>query len=84
MVYLPNTGKHMGSAQNFLSFLIPFVAFFISLSSLLACFCIYGLIFVSHSGKHIGSYHMPPRLYALIPFPILSFFMSTPRLDISF
>jgi len=32
----------------------------------------------------MGSYQMPPRLYALIPFSILSFFMSAPRLDISF
>src|SRR5512134_1663983 len=31
----------------------------------------------------MGSYHMPPRRNALIPFSILSFFMSSPRLDIS-
>jgi hypothetical protein len=32
----------------------------------------------------MGSYQMPPRLNALIPFSILSiFFMSAPRLDIS-
>ena len=31
----------------------------------------------------MGSYQMPPRLSALIPFSILSFFMPAPRPDIS-
>ena len=39
--------------------------------------------FLPNSGKHIGSYQMPPRLYALIPLSVFSvFFMSPPRLDI--
>jgi len=40
-------------------------------------------VFLPNSGKHMGSYQMPPRLNVLIPFSILSFFMSAPRPDIS-
>jgi hypothetical protein len=73
----------MGSAQNFLSFLIPFVVFFISLPSRMAVL-LYRSVLIANSGKHMGSYQMPPRRNALIPFSILSvFFMSAPRLDIS-
>ena len=71
----------MGSAQSFLSFLIPFVVFFISQPSLSACDCVYRSIFVSNTGKHMGSYQMPPRRNALIPLSILSiFFMSAPHI----
>ena len=39
--------------------------------------------FLSKDGKHMGSYQMPPRLYALIPFSLfLVCLMSAPRLDI--
>jgi hypothetical protein len=44
---------------------------------------VYRSVLFSNSGKHMGSYHMPPRLNALIPFSILSiFFIPAPRLDI--
>jgi hypothetical protein len=72
----------MGSAQNFLSFLMSFVVFFISQPSLSACGGFYRSIFVSNSGKHMGSYQTPPRRNGLIPFSIPSiFFMSAPRFD---
>jgi len=48
------------------------------------CDCIDQSVFLPNSGKHMGSYQMPPRRKALIPFSILSvFFMSAPRLDTS-
>jgi hypothetical protein len=60
---------------------MPFVVFFMSLPSLTARDVFYRSIFVSNSGKHMGSYQMPPRRNALIPFSILSFFMSAPRFN---
>ena len=55
----------MGSAQNFLSFLIPFVVFFISVPSLSACDCVYRSIFLSVTGKHIGV--IPDAAHAYMP-----------------
>ena len=51
---------------------------------LVACGCLYRSVLVPSSGKHMGSYHMPPCRNALIPFSILpAFFMSSPRPDTS-
>jgi hypothetical protein len=52
-------------------------------ASLIGCVSLYRSVLIPNSGKHMGSYQMPPRRNARIPFSVFSvFLMSAPRLDI--